>query len=90
MSAYIIPPMIWLTQYNYTDNAVLLVLASDVYDPDDYIRQYDDYLSFHGAKITMEVPFLDMKSPYLELKRRAGCCLSSCYGIGLVYLRWRS
>jgi dTDP-4-dehydrorhamnose 3,5-epimerase-like enzyme len=38
-----IPPMIWATQYKYTPDAVLVVLASDVYDPGDYIRDYDTY-----------------------------------------------
>lgn len=40
-----VPPMVWATQYKYSQDAVLLVLASDVYDPDDYIRSYDEYLS---------------------------------------------
>jgi UDP-2-acetamido-3-amino-2,3-dideoxy-glucuronate N-acetyltransferase len=39
-----IPPMIWTTQYKYTPDAVLCVLASDVYDPNDYIRDYDEYV----------------------------------------------
>jgi acetyltransferase-like isoleucine patch superfamily enzyme/dTDP-4-dehydrorhamnose 3,5-epimerase-like enzyme len=39
-----VPPMIWMTQYRYSQDAVLLVLASDAYDPDDYIRDYDEFL----------------------------------------------
>jgi UDP-2-acetamido-3-amino-2,3-dideoxy-glucuronate N-acetyltransferase len=39
-----LPPMIWGTQYKFTSDAVLLVLASDIYKADDYIRDYDDYL----------------------------------------------
>ena len=46
-----IPPMIWSVQYKHTKDAVLLVLASDVYDADDYIREYDEFLSLIG-KIT--------------------------------------
>ncbi len=38
-----IPPMIWGVQYNYSADAVLLVLASDVYMADDYIRSYDEF-----------------------------------------------
>jgi acetyltransferase-like isoleucine patch superfamily enzyme len=38
-----IPPMVWAVQYKFSPDAVLLVLASDVYDPADYIRDYDDY-----------------------------------------------
>jgi acetyltransferase-like isoleucine patch superfamily enzyme/dTDP-4-dehydrorhamnose 3,5-epimerase-like enzyme len=40
-----IPPMIWGVQYKYTPDAVLLVLASDHYDPADYIRDYTEFLS---------------------------------------------
>lgn len=40
-----LPAMTWATQYRYSADAMLLVLASDVYDPDDYIRDYDEYLS---------------------------------------------
>jgi len=39
-----IQPMIWATQYKYSHDAVLLVLASDKYDPADYIRDYDEYI----------------------------------------------
>lgn len=39
-----IPPGVWGTQYKYTSDAVLLVLASDVYSADDYIRDYDEFL----------------------------------------------
>jgi acetyltransferase-like isoleucine patch superfamily enzyme len=40
-----LPPMTWAVQYRYTADALLLVFASDHYDPDDYIRDYDDFLS---------------------------------------------
>ena len=39
-----LPPMIWGIQYKFTTDAVLLVLASEIYKADDYIRDYDDYL----------------------------------------------
>lgn len=39
-----VPPMVWSVQYKYSSDAVLLVLASDVYDPEDYIRDYDLFL----------------------------------------------
>jgi len=38
------PPMIWGVQYKHTEDAVLLVLASDAYDPEDYIRDYEEFL----------------------------------------------
>jgi UDP-2-acetamido-3-amino-2,3-dideoxy-glucuronate N-acetyltransferase len=40
-----IGPMIWGTQYRYSADAVLLVLASDPYDADDYIRDHDVFLA---------------------------------------------
>jgi len=39
-----IPPMIWGSQFRYEASAVLLVLASHAYDPEDYIRDYDSFL----------------------------------------------
>ncbi len=39
------PAMIWGTQYNYSPDAVLLVLASEEYDPGDYIRDYEQFLT---------------------------------------------
>lgn len=39
-----IPPMIWGTQWRYSNDAVLLVLASHPYDPADYIRDYEEFL----------------------------------------------
>jgi uncharacterized RmlC-like cupin family protein len=40
-----VPPMVWSVQYKYSRDATLLVLASDVYDADDYIRNYDEFLA---------------------------------------------
>lgn len=39
-----LPPMVWGTQYQYSDDAVLMVLASHPYDGDDYLRRYDEFL----------------------------------------------
>lgn len=38
-----IPPMVWATQYKYSSDAILLVLASDIYKAEDYIRDYDQF-----------------------------------------------
>ena len=43
-----LPAMTWGVQYAYSLGAVLLVLASDPYDPDDYIRDYGEYLEAVG------------------------------------------
>jgi len=39
-----IPPMVWTVQYKYSKDAVLLAICSDVYKPEDYIRNYDDFV----------------------------------------------
>ena len=39
-----LPPMVWGIQYKYSEDAVLLVLASDKYDPASYIRDYSEFL----------------------------------------------
>jgi len=40
-----IAPMVWTSQYQYTKDTVLVVAASHGYDPDDYIRDYDEWLA---------------------------------------------
>jgi acetyltransferase-like isoleucine patch superfamily enzyme/dTDP-4-dehydrorhamnose 3,5-epimerase-like enzyme len=44
-----VPPMVWAVQYRYSPDAVLLVLASDLYDPADYIRDYDEFRTLRNA-----------------------------------------
>ena len=39
----LIEPMTWGVQYNYSPDAVLMVLASHPYDENDYIRSYDQW-----------------------------------------------
>jgi dTDP-4-dehydrorhamnose 3,5-epimerase-like enzyme len=46
--ALYVPPMVWATQYRYSGDAVLLVLASDRYRAEDYIRDYDEFLTLVG------------------------------------------
>ena len=32
--------------YDFSPDAVLMVLASELYDESDYIRNYDEFISF--------------------------------------------
>lgn len=43
-----VPPMIWGIQHKYSLDAVLLVFASQFYDPNDYIRDYGEFLELRG------------------------------------------
>jgi UDP-2-acetamido-3-amino-2,3-dideoxy-glucuronate N-acetyltransferase len=45
-----LPPMVWATQYKYTEDAVLLVLASERYDATDYIRDYSEFLKLAPSR----------------------------------------
>lgn len=44
--ALYIVPGIWRTLDDFSSGSVCLVLASHLYDPDDYIRNYSQYLNF--------------------------------------------
>lgn len=41
----LIPPMVWHEMHDFSEDCVLLVLASEHYDESDYIRDYDDFLA---------------------------------------------
>lgn len=41
----LVPPMIWTMAHLHSRDSVLLVLASRVYEPEDYIRDYQDFRS---------------------------------------------
>lgn len=42
----LLPPGIWREITNFSSGATCLVLASDLYDEEDYLREYDDFLKF--------------------------------------------
>lgn len=39
-----VPNNMWREMYDFSKDAVLMVLASEVYNEDDYIRDYDTFL----------------------------------------------
>ncbi|ATD62975.1 MAG: WxcM-like domain-containing protein [Janthinobacterium svalbardensis] len=59
-----LPPLTWGVQYKYSPDAVLLVFASHVYDADDYIRDYSDFL-----RITASLSGADPVSSPIEQKK---------------------
>ena len=44
--ALYVKPGIWRDLDDFSSGAVCLVLASEVYQPEDYIRDYDEFLEF--------------------------------------------
>lgn len=39
-----LPAMLWKDTYDFSEDSVLLVLASEHYDEKEYIRNYDDFM----------------------------------------------
>lgn len=44
-----IQPGVWAVQFKYSEGAVLVVLASDLYDPADYIRDYAGFIAYKNS-----------------------------------------
>ena len=38
-------PMVWKDMYDFSADSILLVLSSKHYDPKEYIRDYNDYIT---------------------------------------------
>ena len=45
-----IPTMVWKEMYDFSEDSILLVLASEHYDKEEYIRNYDDFLREVGGR----------------------------------------
>lgn len=48
MGVYI-PTMVWKDMYDFSEDSVLLVLASEPYDSSEYIRDYSEFLKEVGG-----------------------------------------
>ena len=44
-----VPPLIWAAEVNFDPGSICLVLTSDLYDENDYIRDYAEYLRLAAA-----------------------------------------
>lgn len=44
-----IPPGIWASEVNFSSGSVCLVLASDLYDESDYIRDYKELINYKNG-----------------------------------------
>lgn len=38
---------VWREMFDFSNDAVLMVLASELYDESDYIRNYDDFIEYY-------------------------------------------
>jgi dTDP-4-dehydrorhamnose 3,5-epimerase-like enzyme len=41
-----VPPGYWRTLHDFTSGSAALVFASEEYDPEDYIRDYDEFVTW--------------------------------------------
>ena len=41
-----VPPGIWAAEQRFSSGSICLVLASEAYDEEDYIRSYEDFLAY--------------------------------------------
>lgn len=47
----LIPPMVWHEMHDFSDDCILLVIASDYYNESDYIREYEQFKNY--SKLTL-------------------------------------
>lgn len=40
-----VPNYMWREMFEFSDDAILLVLASELYDENDYIRDYNEFIN---------------------------------------------
>lgn len=52
LQGLLIEPMVWHEMYDFSPDCVLMVLASDVYDESDYIRDYGRFASIVQEGVT--------------------------------------
>lgn len=45
-----LPKLVWKDMYDFSEDSVLLVLASEHYDPEEYIRNYDEFVQIVNTK----------------------------------------
>ena len=46
-----LPKMVWKDMYDFSSDSVLLCLASEHFDPGEYIRDYDEYIKEVGGEL---------------------------------------
>lgn len=65
-----IPPMVWHEMHDFSEDCILLVLANEHYDENDYIRDYQDFLNFSKLQLVeYDRGFLDMSWMWLNDKQ---------------------
>ncbi len=50
-----VPPMIWASEFDHSEDSVLMVLASHPYAPEDYIRDYREFVKRVNARMKEQI-----------------------------------
>lgn len=79
----IVPTDHWREMKDFSQDAVMLVLASDDYDPDEYIRDYSEFWHWLAQRAKTErVPYIDftrrLNALRLELEQTAAAVMKEC------------
>jgi len=45
-----VKPGVWASEQGFSTGSICLVLASEAYDEDDYIRNYEDFIAYKKSK----------------------------------------
>lgn len=65
----LIPPLVWHEMHDFSEDCVMLVLASDCYDENDYIRDYETFKKYSNIKlVTYNEDFLEKSWGWLNDK----------------------
>lgn len=61
-----IPAMVWKDMYDFSDDCILLALASEHYDPDEYIRDHELFVRRVNEDGNRKIrPLLEKDAPYM-------------------------
>lgn len=61
----VLPAGYWRDLYDFTPDALVGVLASDSYEEEDYIRDYDAFVDWEQSRVaTVGVPYIELKRYY--------------------------
>lgn len=78
-NALYIPKMIWRSLENFSTNALCLVIASEPYNEDDYIRNYKEYKKYLNLGVT-----LPNKNISEKIKTMSVCEYNTVYDCSLI------
>lgn len=83
-----VPNNMWREMYDFSPDAVLMVLASEVYKEEDYIRDYDTFLKLvkEGFGACRDI-YLNLRRNSRKYRGRTGSGLQGSDGSSMVY--WR-